>query len=436
MRNQSQYKITTANISSERLGENIIDVKSCILEIVLFESLDKPYVSGLIAIQDANGIFDGISFQGTERLEIVLKTENDRLAPVINRSFILSGIEKQEKSSDSGRSSLYVFTLQEEHVFLSMAKKISKTVKGNFENEIVKILNSDLNKTVDLSYSTSSIQRNINAIIPYKHPLEACDWLKERITTESGSPFFLYASIHDNNIRLGNLDVMLSQTAFNTKRPYIYSPTNVQITEDTGSEIKRNFQIISMNTEKLSNTYKLMNAGSIGCLYNNTNLNTGEISSTHISLRDTLNNMKSNNIIKGTQFVFDENFKLNDVLFDEFNSRIIHTITSSGTYYTEKSYHDEYDPNLFKKKVERMSILNSLYKNQFEITVPGVGFIISKVSVGDIVRLMVLGDNNVTTNSDEMLDKNKSGDFLILNTRHTFKDGQHDVVLRIGKIIR
>ena len=72
--NQSQYKITQAFITSEQQGgedvSNRINLNSNIVELVFFESLEKPYISGQIAISDDQGFVYGIGFSGTERLFI------------------------------------------------------------------------------------------------------------------------------------------------------------------------------------------------------------------------------------------------------------------------------------------------------------------------------------------------------------------------------
>ena len=42
--------------------------------------------------------------------------------------------------------------------------------------------------------------------------------------TTTQAPYFLYASIHDDNLRFGNLDTMYTQTPWNNELPYVYNP--------------------------------------------------------------------------------------------------------------------------------------------------------------------------------------------------------------------
>lgn len=434
----SQYKITTCHIESDRLGggENgdVININSNVVEISLFEDIEKPYISGQIAISDDQGYIDGLDFSGTERLFIEMSSEDNTLAPVMSRYFIMTSIDQVIKSNSAGQASVYVFTIMDEHAFLSKTKKISRTVRDNIETEIQKICGQDLKKNVDVSYLYPSVQNNIKVIIPYMHPLEACEWLRDRATTSTGCPMFLYASIHDENIRLGSLDKMLEQDAWNTELPYLYSPPNVQKTEEK-SPLHRTFQVQAMRTAKIQNTFKQVMSGGVGSTYNNTNLNTGQTRSEHYDVTTTLEKLKKAGIITKEQNVYPTDFQLNDKYVSDLDSRIYHQVTSSGTYGNYKSYHDELNVETFTNKITNISIRNMLYKNRLELTVPGAGFIISKASVGDIVKIETISDDP-DPNSTNPLDSLRSGDFLIYNTRHTFKGNRHDVTMSVCKLVR
>jgi hypothetical protein len=438
--NQSQYKITQAYITSEGMGgDNVgdrVNVNSSIVELVFFESLEKPYISGQVAITDDQGFVDGIGFSGTERLFIEIASEDKTLLPIMSRTFIMTSIDRVIKSNDAGKASIYLFTIMDEHAFLSKSKKISRTVTGTLEREIQKICGQDLKKDIDISYLYPSVQNNMKVIIPYLHPLEACEWLRDRATTTNGCPFFLYASIHDTNLRLGSLDKMLEQDPWNDQIPYLYSPSNVKQTEGK-SPMHRTFQIQTMRTAKMQNTLTQMMAGGVGSAYNNTNLNTGQISSKHFSITRTIDTLKKNGIIPSEkeQNIYPTEFEMDDKTIHEQDAKVYHQITSTGTYGTFKSYHDEVKQNSVLTKLDNISIRNMLLKNQFEITVPGAGFIVSKASVGDIVTIQTISDN-MDNESTQAFDNLRTGDFLIYNTRHTFKDTRHDVVMSVCKLVR
>ena len=443
-----QYKITEAAISADRMGgfaSSFFDVRTSVAELNIFESLDKPYLTGTVVILDDKGLFDKINFQGTERFLIQLSSVDNDLDTVFERVFIMTGVERSIKSNDNGKSSMYVFTLLDEHAFLSSLKKISKSFSGTIDTILTKLLATEMNMDVDLSYlfvgngkKSEPVQTNIKGIIPNLHPIDAIKWLVTRATTVTGSPFFAYASMHDDNLRLGNLDSMLLQKSFNSKLPYTFNPANVSKAE-TQTELEKTFTIKNMKTSKMGNTLKLIQEGAVAANYANTNLNTGQIFSQHHSIRNTLSNLQNQQVIGENQNVFDPFFKIDDSIIDTFEAQKFHTVTSSGTYGRYKSYHDEFDATKFKKKLESRAIKNHLYKNMMNVVVEGAGFIVSKASVGDIVNIKIVNDDvesSLFGSEDELIDKGKSGDFIIYDTRHTFSGTQHTVSMNVCKLER
>lgn len=443
-----QFKITEASITADRIGGfggNFFDVRTSVSELNIYESLDKPYLTGTVVILDDKALFDTMDFQGTERFRVKMASVDNDLDTVFERTFIMTGIERSVKSNDNGKSSVFVFTLLDEHAFLSSLKKISKSFNGSIDDILTKLLATEMGLDIDLSYlfvgngkKIAPIQTNIKGIIPNLHPIEAVKWLIQRATTITGSPFFAYASMHDNNLRLGNLDSMLSQQAFNSQLPYTFNPANVAEAE-TQTELERTFTIKAMKTSKMANTLKLIQEGAVSSRYSNTNLNTGQIFSQHHTIRNTLNKLQQQEVIGDNQNVFDGEFKVDESYVDTFESKQFHTVTSSGTYGKYKSYHDEFDATKFKKKLESKSILNHLYKNMTNIIVEGAGFIVSKAGVGDIVNIKITNDSvelSKDGGEDELVDKGKSGDHIIYDTRHTFRGTQHVVSMNLCKLER
>lgn len=447
MSKSQQYKIIEAAISAERMGgfnARFYDVRTSIIEINLFESLDKPYVTGNIAILDDKSLFEKIQLQGTELLRLTLAGLGNENNPNMNqREFYITGIEKKVKSNDAGKASVFVLNIIDKHMYLDAASQVSKSFSGRLDDEIIRICKTYLKKEVDLSYIFTSqnersdaIQQNVKGIVPNLKPTEAIQFLQNRATTLTGSPFFVYASMHDENLRIANLDVMLQQKPFNKRLPYTFNPSNVNVAEGL-SALEQSFIIKEIKTVKMGGTLNHLDMGVISSDYCNTNLNTGEITTTPFSIRQTLKNMIEKGVISPRkQNVFDEKFKIEDKDVDEYKTRNFHTITSSGTYGTFKGYSDEFEEGLFRKKLERIGILNHLYKNMFSVLITGTGFLVSKATVGDIVTINIVNDNIEDQRGGEEgnIDKNLSGDFLIYDTRHTFNQTSHTIALNVCKL--
>ena len=73
------------------------------------------------------------------------------------------------------------------------------------------------------------------------------------------------------------------------------------------------------------------------------------------------------------------------------------------------------------------------------VIVEGAGFIVSKAGVGDIVNIKITNDSvelSKNGGEDELVDKGKSGDHIIYDTRHTFRGTQHVVSMNLCKLER
>lgn len=439
-----QYKIIKAEISADRFGDNVVDVRSMIAEMNFFESLENPYLTGNLLLVDDKGLIERLDFKGTEKFNVEIASVGDLSEPRIGgstdetrKTFIMTRVEKSVKNND--RSETLLISLIEDHFFYNKLIKISKAFTANLEAIISEIFVGFLSKNVDQSYLTRSAQgvRKIN--IPYLHPLEAVEWLRHRMTTDVGGPFFTHASLFDNNIRLSSLDGLLSQSPFNTRAPFVYS-TALAMKADDLSEDQKSLLIEDFKIKSAYDSLKLIDQGGLGSLYTNTDIGTGLTSRTRFSVRDTLLEFKDRDLIPDTsiQTVFDDaQFFINQYV-DQYSSRIFHQLTSSGTYDQFKDYHDVTDSREHVLKLKNKSLRNILYKNMVNLIVPGVPFMYSKISVGDIMKCR-FNTSSVETNNDDadsMTDRQKSGNYLIYSTRHMFRDSKHSVSINATKMTK
>ena len=438
-----QYKIIKAEISADRLGPTAIDVRAMIGELNLFETLEKPYVTGTLLLLDDKSIMDKLNFRGTEKLTIEIASVADINEPRIGgppgkeKTFLMTKIEKTIRTND--KTEVNLITLVEEHFFFDKLVKVSRSFTASLESIMTEIFVGSLNKTVDQSYLTKSSQgvRKIN--IPYMHPLEAVDWIRDRATTELGGPFFTYSSVFDNSIRIASLDGLMRQPAFNSRSPFIYSSAMAQKSEDL-SESQRSFLIEGFKMSDAEDSMKMVSKGALGSMYTNTDIGTGITSRDRFTIRDVLTEMKSRDLIppNSVQSVYDENQSFINKYTDQYDSKVYHQITSSGTYDKFQGYHDVTDSREHTLKLKNISIRNALYRNMMNVVVPGVAFMYAKISVGDIMRCRFASsaDDVKTQNADTLTDKQKSGDYLIYAVRHMFRGTKHSASVNITKLTK
>jgi len=430
-----QYKIISATVTADRFDGTVVEIANQIVELNVYENMEKSFLTGSILIVDDAGLFDGISFRGTERITIVLSSVDNKLEPFFEKTFCMVKIERSKKSND--RTEVYLISLIEEHVYLSGLTRISRSYTSELENIITQIITNDLKKSVDQSYLSPSFQGVRKVNIPYLTPIHACNFLLNRMTSQNGSPFFLFASIHDDNLRLGSLDTFLTQTAFNSKSPFVYS-SSVSNEANSLTEDERSFIIESHKSVNMEDTLGMIEEGALVATYNNLSTSTGLVTSNKYNVRTYLSSLTREEILKSEneQTIFDGSHIINDKLIDQYPAKTFHQITNFGTYGNILGYNDVIDNQDHVLKLRKRAMRNFLYRNMINIMVPGTAFTYAKISVGDIINC-----NFITTrmtadveNSEELIDKNKSGDYIIYAARHIFKDSRHLVSLNISKI--
>ena len=459
-RSKQQWRIPSARITSDRGLD--LNVEDSIMELVLYENIEKPYCTGQVAIAVNDAFVDENNFMGTERLTITIDSQSNRGdAPKVpslgqsnqGRTFVMTSMESVIKSNEEGTGSIYVFTLIDEHAIASKVKKISRSFGGELPLEIeMTRLVRELGKDIDFEMQPSKQGARFKGYLPYLHPLEASEWLRDRITTDNEMPVFLYASMHRDNLVLSSLDRLMSKESFNPekRRHYFFSgaDTQKQEYEDAPSSglspvDQKQRAVKTFRAAKMQNQFNMaLQGGATGALIATTNLN-GEpkgsyIQAKHHPITRTIGLMENAGITRGgQQNVYDPQFSVEGAgPMHDNDAAIIHQILSENVYTKDwESIHFESDIEKQFSKLSTNAMMAMLYKNAYEVTIDGSLLLREKKGVGDIISIDIISDY-LNIEEKKSLDKLKSGDFLILGTRHTFKVPNHNVVLTVTKLSR
>lgn len=418
-----QYIITEAVIRSNRVDFEV-DIARNISDLTLFESIHKPYVTGEVSVLDDATIFETIEFRGTEELDLKIEIKDTGFS--LERTFVISGIEKTHTTND--KSNVVIIRLMDVHAFNDALIKLSKSYTGRIEDIITQIILDELEVGVDRSYMQDypSIQKPIRAIVPYLSPLQACTWFKSRATTVNGSPFFLTASVFDKNLRLGNFDSMMTRPIFNDEAPFIYSATKTNLSDDFW-DYNNSFIVNKLKQENDFNAYQLIQRGALAANVVFHDIQGGSTVDKHYSIRQQLNRLQQQGILPNTpQTVFDDMID-----HDSSAAKEMHKFICSKTYNDYNNFHDAFDQAQIIANVQSTAIVNALERNKLLISIPGLNLFAKKVSVGDRLRLNILDTN---MEHEGQLDNVRSGDYLILGVRHIFFDTEFYANLEISKL--
>ena len=442
--NQSQFGILEASIitSSTNNEDRVVDVRGNVLEVVFYENLYKPYIDATIAIIDDFGLRDALSIQGTERLKLVLGDAEKPEEPVAVKYFFFSRIADVQRMNE--RSELLLINLVEEHVYIDSVKQFSRSYTGKLEDIISTISANELGKQVQQVNFEGSVQGTRKIIVPYMSPLESIQWLRDRATTRTGSPIFLYSSLYNDNLFMSDLDSLLKEPVFNNKLPLRYTSATASASE-TEENLRPYYEIISFKQTNSEDTQSLYENGAIGSYYASIDAGTGTVSGSHISVRDLIDEFYTNELISPdtVQTIFDPSLEIDGRLSDEYNSLHIHQVVSSRTYNQFKSYHDE--TSLLdasnsviesRLKVKNKLIRMLLKRNVIDIGMNGSLFFEGKMPVGRRIRVLFLNSNVEGDLKDptKQIDRRKSGDYLVLAINHRLVQEKHTAILRMSKL--
>lgn len=442
--NQSRFNIINADLilSTDKEQANVIDIRNNIVEIVFYESLNKPFIDARIVVLDDFGLRNDLSTSGTERLNIVVADGNEPLQGVIQKTFFFSKVNDVEKTNE--RSELLSIDLVEEHVFLNAIKSISRSYESTLEEAISDIAARDLGKTVvETEFFENSAQGERKFVIPYMSPLEAISWLKDRMTTRTGSPSYLCADLYSQFLYFESLDNLLQEEPINIKLPLRFTDASASA-DDEMEGLKIYYQIKNFQEVDADDMLSLYEEGAIGSGYTNIDAGTGQAFSSHVTIREVLEDFYTVGVMPRSshQTVFDPSLSIDGRPSDEYDALNIHQVTSSKTYGQFKSYHDEQpvieglNISESRLKIKNKIIRQVLRKNVIDIEMNGALFLEKRISPGRRMRVLFLNSNTKADSKDlsKSIDVKKSGDYLLTNTFHRMSSDNHRISARLIKL--
>lgn len=433
---QQQYRIKSAVISADRFQAQTIDIAGHVVELAVFESIEKPYVTAQLLISDDNSIVDGLQIRGGETITFEIEgivQGNDRDS--FTREFCIACIERTERAND--RTDVHLIKLIDKVALVNASQKISKSFNGKIEDIIVAMINGTLGLQVDTTRLTPSSQPPIRCIVPYMTPFHAADWLRDRMSTSTGGPAMLFAKMYNSPLVLASLEQMISTPPFNTTRPFVFSQayTNYSVDAD---ELARSFVVRDIAHTNYNDNLNMVTSGSLSNSSSQTDVTSGNITRGKARLSEGLTLLYDQQTIpySALQTLYDPLQRIGNQSIDEINPKIVHTVVDPDVYPDAFNYHDAPTKADMLLKNRNHALRNALLNNMMQVSVHGMALLAGRIGVGDTARFTFLTSSSTLTNKDtaEILDKNKSGDYLIYNTVHVFSTTEHKVNMDITKL--
>lgn len=441
-------RIVSAVITSPYMLDEL-DITSVVGGVELKESLDNPYIVGSIAILDDSGLYERMNFRGSTFLRLVIDGGDDT-EPYIDRTFVMTKLVSAQQAGD--RSSTLVFRLVDLHYYNNPIKRFSRSYTGTPYGVINRIVTDEtlMNLGFVSKYlSNDPIQSTMTVIIPYLTPIGAVKWLIKKCTTENGTPYFLWADVFGttfngnepgkNYLRCESLDDMLKQTPFNVNPAYprasfISSRTMAQNDENNWLSVDERI-IEQYNFSNLQDNLELLSSGAVGSRISNTDIGTNLTSDSKYNVKNFLDRLAREDVIEtwgnfSKQNVVDTASLLENIPYQEYDSRYFHQISMKKVYGDNPSYFDEPTKEMFKHRLERKNMHHILSKNMMACRMHPAAFLKQLSCIGNIAHFTFTSNRSDLNNPDvgELIDRERSGEYLIMGATYTIMIDKKPIV--------
>ena len=427
----SDFIFESVVIYSSRTIEPV-EVKALVSAVEIYEHMNKPYLTGNIAIADSVRVSDRMDFQGAEYIDIKIK--RGPKAPIYKKTFVIDEI-KTTKVNES--SEVLVFHITEDIAYKANLYNVNKAYRGKPSDIIKKIAKEYLDKEV-ASTEDTSYQGDMQVIIPNLNPIESVMWLKKRTTDGEGYPYFLYSSFASEKLWYVDLGYLLNLPVINEKTPYIYSQSAA-----SNPSPGRFFTINYYKHEQAENMLKMIKKGLIGGSHNYYNVMTASYQDVKFDIqKDVAKSVKLKNK-RQSNFNVSDQFEFDELPLHEHQARSIYKLSSSGAYTirggTVNSYDEEEDIGGHKKKLVSDALSHLLTKSAIQIKVNGSEFMAPDgndtlhYTIGNSIRLIFLGNMGQNKQANR-IDPKKSGDYIIFAAKHSYGDERYHVTLTCAKV--
>lgn len=214
------FIIDQADLFSPYFPQKRFDIKNVILDIDIFEHINKPYLTGSLTIIDDNSLYAGINFRGVESLTLTLRLPDAGFQP-ITKVFYLDRVVTNQRANDA--EAVLMFHMVEDIGFVNEYINVN----DGFEGKGVKIIKDMMKRYFDKEVTidnliTEDVQFPVKVVVPNINPIQAAEWIKDRMTAENGAPFYLFSTLALPELQLRNFQTMIFNPN-NTNIPFRYS---------------------------------------------------------------------------------------------------------------------------------------------------------------------------------------------------------------------
>lgn len=398
-----------------------VEIAPLVTDLDVFEHLDKPYVTAVLGFLDVENVVADLNISGGERVSIVLKTNLQTSIP-IRKIFYIDKIMSASKTHSN--EEFFTLHLIEDHAFISNTLNVNKAYSGSTTTIVSKIAKDFLDTNIDI---LSSDVHNTKVIVPNLTPIDAMCWVKNRTTTTTGYPFYLFSNFIDLNLQFDDLQSMMSSAVMNPDAPYTYYEAQMASNADT----LRRRVILSYQARDTYDIYRLIDEGLLGSEYQYVDVTkpkhdgSGKRTDHKFTFdidKEVISKMTSDGIIQNIPLYDSTRY---DWSKKKVNSRKITRMGSSNIFNDIKSLSEREEVAQYRLNEVSRAMSQLLTTDAMTFMVNGLDFFSgeSNATIGNKIRIQFL--KNRVDEYEGKFDTKKSGDYLIFACKHSISPSEY-----------
>jgi len=399
------------------------EIANGVSDIDIFEHLDKPYLTAMLAYTDRDNIVSRFDISGGEKIRITLKSNRDNTISV-SKTFFIDKVVLSDKSTDI--SEMYVFHLIEDIGYLSTLHNLNRSYSGKPSEIIERISKEYFDKNIN---QVSKDFQSMKVIVPNLTPVDTMCWIKNRASTSDGYPYYLYSTLVGKDIQLRDLKSLMSAAPVNAvDHPYTFSESEFSMTKNPPERRER--FIVRYQSKGTENLFKLIREGLVGSDYRYINVTKNKVDQFTFNLdEEVIKPLKKDNIInKGTPLFDNDRYAETTA---DIKSRRISQIGGTSAHPNDiKSYSESEGVAQYRLNIINRAMTHMLTKSKIDFVLEGIEFLDGdeNSTLGRKISLRFLR-NKLDENAEGVYDTKKSGDFLIFACKHSISRSSYFVTM-------
>mgnify|MGYP003644387164 FL=1 len=404
-----------------------IEMKLLVTDLDVYEHIDKPYLTGIMAFQDTANIMNGSNIRSGDMVTIKIRDTKGKI--FVDKVFRIDKIMSATRMEQNQNSESVVLHIVENHWYESNLRNVNKSYSGKPSRILTTISSDHLdNKTIE---SSNTDIQSLKVIVPNLTPIEAMCWLKNRTTTAKGYPFYLFSSVRNDKLHFRDLSDMITKEPWNSSSPHSYAASNQGL-----GDVAMRRTIKSYEHKNTGNLLTLIDKGLVGGNHQYLNPTSNKMEVVKFDIhKDVIKLLETDNISKKRAF-YSEDLKVGDKPFNKMTSRVTTQVTSTSSISDKgkTSYSEANSSAEYKRDVISRTVLGLMQLSPMTVTVNGLDFA-NRLdnTIGSVMRIAFLL-TNFTQSTKETFDGKKSGDYLVYSAKHSFKTEGYDVSLTCMKL--